>query len=212
MDAVGVNMACVAAADSFYIGGNWGFILKSHPDFNQMYSIMKKDGNVKIYEVENGIIVFVNPNYLHSVLSQVDETFTQNPVETQKILNRHQNRASEEITNFKNYLLRVLKGSATINRTPDYEEFVFAIYSCNNLHKLRLNGIEYPAFSITEVEAIKEIVKMRKYGEVYFAVENGFKNITELSGDKGINEVLKGLEISPTMNGTFMTVRFVRKM
>ena len=29
--------------------------------------------------------------------------------------------------------------------------------------------------------------------------------------DSGIKEVLKGLEISPTMNGVFMTIRVIRK-
>lgn len=205
MKAVGVNMACVSAANSFYIGGNWGFILNTHPDYEQMYKIMKNDGDVKIYEVENGIIVFVNPNYLHSVLSQVDSI-------GQDVLMKHQTRPTEEVAEFQKYLMGVLKDTVKCStRTPDYDEYVFAIYSCSNLHKLRLNGMEYPAFSLTEVEAIKEISKMRKYLDIYFAVENSFKNISELVGDSGIKEVLKGLEISPTMNGVFMTIRVIRK-
>ena len=205
MNNLGLNMAATIAADSFNVGGNWGFLSENNRDFDKILSILRSDNTIKMYSVSNGYIIFVNPNYLSSVISQVE-------VVTPEVWSRQQTRVSTEVTELQRYLTNILRKSVRPTQVnPEYEEYTFAIYSCNTLHKLRLNGIEYPAFSLSEKEVIKELAKLRNYVEIYFSVESGFKYIGELSGSAGIEEVVKGWEISDTITGVFMTIRIVRK-
>ena len=63
-NAVGLNVAAVTAADSFFVGGNWGFVLSEDEDFNRTYELLCSAGNsVRMTEVSNGVIVFVDHNY-----------------------------------------------------------------------------------------------------------------------------------------------------
>ena len=205
MDNVGLNMAITIAANSFNAGGNWGFLSKRNPDYDKIYKILiSSRGGYRMYNVYNGVIVIVPSNYIYSAVTQVEEV-------TPEVLDRQKNRVNYEIPELQKYLASVIRKMVKpTNITEDYEEYTFAIYSCNTMHKLRLNGIEYPAFSVSEIEVIKELAKLRKYADIYLSVENGFKSMADLTGNAGVDEVIKGLEISDTLTGVFMTIRIVR--
>lgn len=203
---VALNMAAVAASDSFYVGGNWGFILDTHPDYERILNILNNvDSTVKVYQVANGLLLLVNPNYLQSVISQVEQI-------TPEIINRHQSRVSLETKEFQSLVNSIYKGDCRYcNRTADYEEYVIGAYSCNNMHKIRLNGVEYPAYNLTILEALKTLSVLTKYVDIYINTGRGFENLNTVISNNMINDVYRGLEISNTMTGVFFTIRVVRR-
>lgn len=203
---VALNMAAVAASDSFYVGGNWGFILDTHPDYERILKILNGvDNSVRIIHVSNGLILLVNPTYLQSVISQVE------PV-TPEILNRHQTRVASESKEFQTLINSIYQGNCRYaNRGVNYEEYVIGVYSCNNLHKIRLNGVEYPAYNLTILEALKTLNVLTKYVDIYINVGGHFEDLKNVISNNMINEVYNGMEISNTLTGAFFTIRVVRK-
>ena len=203
---VALNMAAVAASDSFYVGGNWGFILDTHPDYERILKILNgADNSVHVYNASNGLILVVNPNYLQSVISQVEQI-------TPEIMNRHQTRLTVETKEFQGLINSIYQGNCRYGmRTADYEEYVIGAYSCNNMHKIRLNGVEYPAYNLTILEALKTLRTLTKYVDIYINIGNGFENLNTVINNNMINEVYRGMEISNTMTGAFFTIRVVRK-
>ena len=167
---------------------------------------MRSAGNsVRMVEVSNGFIVFVDPKYLQNVISQVEQI-------TPDIMGKHQSRTQMETGEFQNFLMSALKGqNKYMRRQANFEEYVIGLYSCNNLHKIRMNGIEYPAYSLTVLEALKQLSQLTKYVDVYVSVENTFEDLRTIISNNQMDAVNKGLEISPSRTGAFLTVRFVRK-
>lgn len=202
-----VNMASVIAANSYYVGGNWGFVLKENEDYDRIHNILKQDNkSVMLNDVSNGCIVFVNLNYLQSVIGQVEQV-------DQQTLENIKNRQQIEIPQFQNFLKSVLNKTCKYGeKNNDFEEYVIGIYSCNSLHKIRLNGKEYPAYNITVKEALKQISQLSKYVKIYINVGDKFENISKIIAENKIMEVNQGLEISNTMTGVFLTIRIVRKI
>ena len=208
MNDVGLNMAAVVASNSFYVGGNWGFVLRNNGEFDKIMGIiqnsMRQGAPIKLMPVSNGVIVFIAPNNLQNIISQVEQI-------TPDVIQKQHTRVQEETNEFQNYLRNVLRGSCkAVQQTSTYDEYVFAIYSCNNLHKIRLNGIEYPAFSLTVLEALKQVNQLTKYAEIYINVGNGFDRLDEVVSMNKLDSVYNGLEISITMTGVFLTIRVVR--
>ena len=74
-----------------------------------------------------------------------------------------------------------------------------------------MNGIEYPAFSLTVLEALKQVNQLSKYAEIYISVGNGFEKLTDVVNMNKLDAVHNGLEISSTMTGVFVTIRVVRQ-
>lgn len=209
MNDVGLNMAAVVASNSFYVGGNWGFVLRENSEFEQIMGIlqnsMRQGASIKMVNTSNGVIVFVAPNHLQNVISQVEQI-------TPDVMQKQQTRLQAETAEFQNYLRNVLRGTCKVtHQAATYDEYVFAIYSCNNLHKIRLNGIEYPAFSLTVLEALKQVNQLSKYAEIYISVGNGFEKLTDVVNMNKLDAVHNGLEISSTMTGVFVTIRVVRQ-
>lgn len=203
---VALNMAAVAASDSFYVGGNWGFILDTHPDYERILKILSHaDNTVKVHQVSNGLILVVSPTYLQSVISQVEQI-------TPEMMNKHQSRVMSESKEFQGLINSIYKGDCRYaRRTADYEEYVIGAYSCNNMHKIRLNGVEYPAYNLTILEALKTLNVLTKYVDIYIYIGNTFENLNTVIANNMINEVYRGMEISNTMTGAFFTIRVVRR-
>ena len=209
MNDVGLNMAAVVASNSFYVGGNWGFVLRENSEFEQIMGIlqnsMRQGAPIKMVNTSNGVIVFVAPNHLQNVISQVEQI-------TPDIMQKQQTRVQAETAEFQNYLRNVLRGTCKVtHQAATFDVYVFAIYSCNNLHKIRLNGIEYPAFSLTVLEALKQVNQLSKYAEIYISVGNGFEKLTDVVNMNKLDAVHNGLEISSTMTGVIVTIRVVRQ-
>ena len=130
MNGIGLNMAAVMASDSLYVGGNWGFLLKENEEYEQILGYLSQEPNIRMTEVSNGIIVFVAPNYLQSVVSQVEQL-------TPDILNKVNTRVNEEVPVLQKLLNDIYKGKTRYGfRKNGYEEYAIGIYSCNNTNKM----------------------------------------------------------------------------
>lgn len=200
-----MNYAAVIASNSFYVGGNWGFVLKDNEEYNQILTILRQDKNVKYLTVSNGLIVFCDMGYLTQTISQVESV-------TPEIVEKQKSRASIEIVEFQKFLTQIVHSSSKYGIVEDgYTEYNIGLYSCNNLHKIRLNGVEYPAFSLSIVEACKEILKISNVMDVYINAEGKFVNIKKLQEGLKIQNIVSNLEISNTLTGAFLTIRTVSR-
>lgn len=200
-----MNYAAVIASNSFYIGGNWGFVLNENEEYSQILNILKQDKNVKYLVVSNGLIVFCDLAYLTQTISQVESV-------TPDIIEKQKNRLSIEMKEFQKFLTQVVHNTSKYGIVEDgYTEYNIGLYSCNNLHKIRLNGLEYPAFSLSIVEACKEILKISNVMDVYINAEGKFVNIKKLQEGLKIQSIVSNLEISNTLTGTFLTIRTVSR-
>ena len=88
-----------------------------------------------------------------------------------------------------------------------YVEYNIGLYSCNNLHKVRVNGIEYPAFSLTLQEALKEIIKLRDKMTIYANTQDGFFELNQLLSQKNMSVFYNGMDIANSTNAVFLTIR-----
>lgn len=201
------NYAAVIAADSFAIGGNWGFVLRENPDFQQIMQILEADRNVKMFKVSNGVIVFCDVNYLGATIQQADPSFID-----ANVMYLQQNRQAIQTQEFQKFLTTVIQNNSIYGEQGEgYTEYNIAIYSCNNLNKLRLNGIVYPAFSLTYAEVFKEIAKLHHSVDVYMNVGGTFENLKHLIKREDYVRIASNLEISKTLNGVFLTIRVAPK-
>lgn len=201
MDNKALNMAAVIASNSFYVGGDWGFVLNSNEDYETIFNMLKSDSNVKVIEVYNGIIVFCNPQYTLSAISQVEEVSAEDK-------ERQQTRLQTETLEFQKFLTDILRDKCKYGVAYDtYKEYNIGIYSCNSTHKIRLNGVEYPAFSLTLKEVFKEIKKLQDRLSVYINTYDGFLKMSDINTSEMFISMLEGLEISNTLTGAFLTIR-----
>ena len=139
MDNRAINMASVIAADSFYSGANWGFLLEENAEFESILSILN-NSNVKKIRVDNGYIVFCDYEYLKNVIARVEPL-------TEEVLVRYRTRLQREIPELQKLLTSVLrKNCKYLDDCGSYYELNIGLYCTNNMNKMRINGIEYPAF------------------------------------------------------------------
>ena len=75
---------------------------------------------------------------------------------------------------------------------------------------MRVNGIEYPAYSLSIVEAVKEIIKLKNHLDIYISTKDSFISLNEINNLNDINKLSEGLEISNTLTGVFLTIRVVK--
>lgn len=196
-----LNMAAVIASNSFYVGGDWGFVLNTNEDYDSIFNILKSDSNIKVIEVSNGLIVFCDPQYTLSAISQIEEV-------PNDVREKQQTRLQTEILEFQKFLTDILREKNKYGVDyGTYMEYHIGIYSCNSTHKIRLNGIEYPAFALTLKEAFKEIKKLQSRLDVYINTYEGFVGLSEIDNFESFVFVLEGLEISNTLTGAFLTIR-----
>lgn len=198
-----LNYAATICSDSFYVGGNWGFVLKENPDYNKIVEILKMDGTVKMFEVTNGLIVFCDNNYLYQLVQQVSPDSI-----TQDVLYMLQNRKQVELQELQKFFMSVIQGNSIYGEDKgSYKEYNIGLYCSNTTHKIRLNGKVYPAFAITINEILAELAKVKKHIKVYVNMGNRFENLTSLTQKEDMNILVYNMEVSKTMTGVFLTIR-----
>lgn len=199
----GLNMAAVIASNSVYVGGNWGFVSNTNDDYERIYACMVNNENSKfnIVEVSNGLLVFCDINYLYKAVSQVE-------VLTPEVTNKVKTRASSELGKLQQFLMSIKNKNCKYGtKVDDFIEYDIALYCCNSMNKIRLNGKEYPAFSLTVMEACREILKLGNVIPIYVNMGDSFKNIKDMKSNDDVDKIMSALEISNTLTGAFLTIR-----
>lgn len=211
IEEVGLQLS----TNSYYVGGNWGFLLETHPDYKVISSNLGEDTiKVKKLQLSNGMLFVCNPQELDNLISiELKEFYTP---EIKKI---RESRVQDDIEELTNLFKRVYKNETPyLKKISDYDEVTLAIYSNNKYNKLIQNGIEYPAFRLTLQETFKVIRSLESYYNIYMKIEDKTKDISKfellekiMNNPKGQDLLYGGLEISLTKNGVFMTLRLKRK-
>lgn len=201
MSQISKNLAATMAADAIYVGGNWGFMLKNNIDYQRTVELLREDREVSFIETQNGVIVFSDYKYLLGVLNQVGAV-------TSDVQIKIQQREKEASADLGRLMQDILNGRSKYGISGEgYKEVNIALYSCNTTNKIRVNGVEYPAFPLTVMEACKEIVKYSKNVPIYLYIGDSFEEIHNFKKPDDINKILRNLEIANSLNGAFLTIR-----
>lgn len=205
----GGKLAIVLCAGSFRFGGNWGFIRGGKDLKGQIETLKEERPNVKAIPVANGALIQCNENFLaHNVNLAVPGAIGG------AFVDRANKRKSEEKARFAKFMKNVETGkSAHVKKGANYSEITFGIFCVNDTNAIRVNGKEYPAYKMTLLETLEFANRLVENGrKVYVrAVKPDgvavFDEIRNLSNSKGLQAIYKGLEISETDTGVFITLR-----
>lgn len=203
--------AIVICARAFRFGGNWGYIPKDVQDFKgQIQTLLEDKRNIHVYQVANGALVeakeaFLGENVNLAVPNAINGSF----VEMAK------KRRADEQVKYQKFIKSVAEGkSRHLKNKNGYYEITIGIYSVNDTNVIRLNGQDYPAYKLSLIEALEMARLLEQKGlEVYAkAVTQDNKVVFDrvfalASNSKGKTALFKGLEISDSETGVFLTLR-----
>jgi len=209
----GEQLAIIMCANSFRFGGHWGFIRNTKKEFTEVVNSLKDEKpNVKLISVSNGVLILADTNFLavnvnKLVPNAINGSFAE----------RAKKCLEEEREKFSKFIKNVVSGkSSHLKKEKGYYELKLGIYSINHTNAIRLNGEDYPAYKLTMIEALDMAHKLEASGmQVYVRAldENKkevFDRVFHLAGNsKGQSAILRGLEISETDTGVFITFRVV---
>lgn len=209
----GEQLAIIMCANSFRFGGHWGFIRNTKKEFREtVQALQNEKPNVKLLPVSNGALILADTNFLAvNVNKLVPNAINGSFVE------RSKQRLEEEREKFSKFVKSVVSGkSSHLKKDKGYYELKLGIYSINDTNAIRLNGVDYPAYKLTMIEALDMAHKLESSGmQVYVrAIDENkrevFDRVFSLAGNsKGQSAILRGLEISETDTGVFITFRIV---
>jgi len=206
----GSKIGLTLCSQSYLVGGNWGYLSNEHTDYEKLVSLLQEDKSViKLLYTSNGVVVIANPTVLNEVIATVEPALV-NP-EVQKA---HASREGLEQHKCLKFFEEIVKGSSSkYGRAYNgFTEYNVGIYSSNDTAKIRLNGIEYPAYKLTIQEMLECLKQLNRFKQVYLKVEMSgmqeFVSLTDLLKDAGsLVSIIKALELSPTGTGVFVTFR-----
>lgn len=211
----GAKLAIMLCSSAFHYGGAWGFLRSTKENFRECIEEFRKEHqNVRLFKVSNGALIHANENFLaNAVNALLPGAITQDFA--QKAIKRRQ----AETERFIKFVQNVLDGKEQVTKKNGIYELQLGVYSINETNSIRLNGVEYPAYKLTLFEALDIIDKLSKQqnlvSEVYAVTEDNQRVFAPvfaaMTNSKGVQAVYRGLSISETDTGVFVTVHLRRK-
>lgn len=211
--SAGGQLAIVLCADAFRHGGNWGFIRRNKPNFREQLETLREERpNVEAIPVANGALILVKEDFLAYNVNKIIPNAIGKP-----FVERVKQRRLEEQERFVKFINSVIQGkSSYVKSKGGYYELVLGVYSINDTNLIRLNGVDYPAYKLTAIEALdyadKALASVGRKAYVLAVKENGervFDRPMNLANSKGIPAIYRGLEIADSDTGLFLTLRIV---
>jgi hypothetical protein len=209
----GGQTAIVLCAGAFRFGGNWGFIKRSKADFNTMLDTLKQERpNVKAIAVANGALIMCDENFLaHNVNLAVPNAINGSFVEMSN------KRRTDERQRFGKFIDNVAKGkSSHVKNAKGFRELTLGVFCVNDTNAIRLNGIDYPAYKLTLLEALDAADKLSALGNKVYAraIKKDGEEVFDLifnlaTNSEGLAALYRGLEIADSDTGLFLTLRIV---
>lgn len=209
----GGKMAIVMCANSFRFGGNWGLLRTTNKDFHGILeTLLQEKPSVRAVRTRNGALILCSENFLaYNVNLAVPDAIDGAFVEKAK------KRREEERVKYAKFINNVLEGkNSHIKKVNNYYEITIGIFSMNDTNVIRLNGIDYPAYKLTLLEALEYVRYLNKTGkQVYVrAVTEAGKEVFDLIerlafNSKGQSAIYRGLEIADSDTGAFLTLRIM---
>ena len=197
------QVAAVRAADSFFVGGNWGLFVNTEDDFDSFLKIIKSDRDVKVIDVENGFITFSDTKFLYDSLCQVMQV-------PQEVVELHKQRVQIEGNELKKIINAIYNASSKYAKKENgVIDFNLGIYSINKGNKTFVNGVEYPSVNMTLEEVYSVLSKYLHLSDIQFYTSNGYRSIREMNRNN-LSEFYKGIEIANSGSGAFVSIRLTR--
>jgi hypothetical protein len=211
--SVGARTAVVLIASSTRFGGNWGFIRRSRPDFvQQVKALLVERPNVQAVHLANGALILGNEHFLFKTVNSAVPGGINN-----NFMGLMAERRKTEQEKYLRFLKEAVLGqSKTVRQGNGYTEITVGLYCLNDNNVIRVNGIDYPSFRLTLPEALdfsKVLHRVASKVMVRVVMDDGsstFEDLKYLMNNKALRAMYRGLDISPSDSGAFMTFRIVR--
>ena len=207
----GGKVAIVKCANAFRFGGTWGFIKATDPDFKSTIELLAEERpQVKVIKVSNGALILCSAEWLATNVNALAPNAIGD-----KFIERVTKRRAEEKEKFVKFVENIAKGkNAKVQKKNGYYELTLGVFCVNDTNAIRLNGIDYPAYKLTAIEALDYVSFLEKAGMQVFAKyikedsSVGFAPIRGLASNSGgVTALHKGLEIAESETGAFLTLR-----
>lgn len=211
----GGKTAIVLCAGSFRFGGNWGFLPKTTPGYESILETLKTEHkSVTIIAVSNGSLILCDKNYLAFNVN----TVVPNAINGDFAAMAAQRNHDEKIRFYK-FVKSIHEGKTKgdyIHTLKDgTKEITLGVYSMNDTNRISINGIDYPAYKLTLMEALDSLRQLKNAGHLVQAKAihpktgvAGFGDIEQLSlNSNGRIGLYLALEIADSKTGAFLTLR-----
>lgn len=206
----GAKQAIVLCALSYRNGGNWGMMRKAaESQYSEKIALLKQESNnIKAESLSNGCLVLCKESFLTDNINKLVPNAINASYKQMK-----DERIKEDREKFIKFMEKVIDGKVkSVKNIGGGRELTIGIYSVNKVNTINLNGIEYPAYKVTAPEVISWVAKQfPNRGYFKTVTPNGHQVFEKaekiLSNQAMMKGVYKGLEISNTGTGVFMTIR-----
>lgn len=205
----GSKLAVVLVANSFRFGGNWAYIKKTDSNYEGKLSLLKEEkGKVEARLLDNGFLILMDKNFLSEQINAV----VPNGI-TQEFREEAKKVTETEVQKYSKFVDNVLEGkSKYLKDMGGYYDLVIGCYSVNETNVIKVNGQERPAYKLPIEIILKELMKKSKEKGKNIIVkvvnEEGQQGAVELANaPKVMKQIFRGLEISDSMTGVFLTIR-----
>jgi hypothetical protein len=194
-----MDLAITMCAPSFLVGGNWGFLHKKNPNFEELEEVLLLEKDIDMKKVSNGYIIFIDRNRTLEVIKTVSLEHL-----ASKNFNLKQTTLRQKEA-LKKMFLEIID-------SEEKKEYTILLFNINNTDKMRQNGIEYKAFNLD----LKHFVKLflnkvvnKKEIEVLQEIngELSFKTFNDIIKNEEVLLMRNALEISTTNQGAFLTFK-----
>ena len=206
----GEKLAIVLVSDSFRFGGNWAYIKNTDSLYEEKMELLKEEKeHLKVSTLSNGTLLILDKQYLTECVNKVIPGGI-----TESFVKEARSVSESELVSYKKFVEKVLKGeSQYVYENQGCYELVVGCYSVNVTNKIKVQGLERPAYKLpleVMLKVLKEVNK--KYGrEIALKIMNKEGKVGLLSLDElksgNMKYVLRGLEIADSMTGVFLTLR-----
>lgn len=208
--SVGGQQAIINCSAAYRNGGNWGLLReKNDRDYKRkLDELATEKTNVMVETLANGSLILCKEKFLVDSINAIvpgaiDATYQQ----------KREERIKEDRDKFTKFIDSVAAGKAVeVQKIDGGYELVIAIYSLNKVNTIKLNGISYPAYKVTAPEVAKWLMsKCPNRAYVKCITPDGrqtFELLEKVAKNGAMQKgMYKGLEISDTDTGVFMTLR-----
>lgn len=212
----GAKLAIGMCTAAFHYGGAWGFLRSNKPMFREQIEAFREEHkNIRLYKVSNGALIHANEAFLANAVNALLPNAIGNGFAAKAV-----SRRQTETERFIKYISNTLEGkSPHVSVKNGFYELQLGVYSVNETHSIRLNGVEYPAYKLTLHEALNIVDGLSKernlQSEVFAVTDSGdrvFAPIFDaMTNSKGVQAVYRGLTISETDTGVFVTIHIKKR-
>lgn len=205
--------AIVLSGDAFRFGANWILLPQKSKNLKQnIDDLLAIKDRLSVNKVSNGYVVNMKESYLMSIVNHVVPGAL-----NQDFVNKAVKRKEDARGALQKLLKRMRENKLkNAKRVENGLELTFAIYSLNEVDKIRLNYKDFEAYKLNFNDTLKELHEASADGLEFLVkvvTDSGERTFVRpkqvVANPRGHEAGYRALDISDTNTGVFITVRCV---